>query len=143
MSVAFASPEKSLSDYWAGGAGLTGLVPSERQFIGLVPLLVADEDAEVLPPFATVATNAIINTERTNEGSIVSALWSVDISSVTYAEAKEISLATYDRFNKAGFEWARGDILDMRLESQTEPQDVDGLWMIRQAWRVLYTIEPL
>ena len=142
MSLAFATPEKALCDWWSGSANLTGLVPADKQFIGMVPLLVVDEDEEVLPPFATVAENAIINTQRTNENSIVTALWTIEVSAIAYAVAKEIALAIYDRLNKAGLEWTRGDVLDMRLESQTEPQDDDGLWKLRQAWRVTYTIEP-
>lgn len=118
-------------------------VPDCKQFLGQVPLLTKDETEEVLPPFATVLETAVVSVERTSESvHAFTAQWQVEIQSLKLIEARRISLAAIDAFNRTDFAWERGRVLDMRPETQLTRQDADGMWIVTQSWRVLYSLTP-
>lgn len=136
------SPEDAFCTEWATRPSVLATVPISSFFIGMVPLVDEADTTELQPPFATIRESTIQTVERTNENQLIQAIWILELSAVRYKEAKELALACIDEFSRIGFTWDRGTVADMKLESQAEPQDADGLWKIAQTWLVTYSLDP-
>lgn len=124
------SIEQAIHEHWTTWRPLVDLVAAGRVYTGLAPPRGSDGTPGDLP-FVSLATQGDSQVTRTSSRTILtSRSLRFSVFAARYDDAKRIAAAIQDHFNRAGFAWSRGRVLDMKQTNKTEVEEEDGAWHI-------------
>ncbi len=131
------SAERAIHEHWSGYRPLVNLVPPERTYTGLPPIRNA-EQSPIQLPYVSLTVESESQIERSSSGTTFSSEQiRFSIFSASYEEARRIEAIVFRYFNRRGFSWSDGQVLDMRPGNRTEREsEDDGVWMIARDFEV-------
>jgi len=114
------SVEQAIHEHWSHWKPLTDLVPSARVWTADVPEATAK-------PYVSLRTSDKQQVTRTSAGNIIiNGVLMFQLVAGTLSEVKEIGAEILSHFNRAGFDWSRGKVLDMRPGPDNYEEAMDG-----------------
>lgn len=133
------SIEQAIHEHWQGYQPLTRLTPANRFYTGPAPAR-DERGLPIEPPYVSLETGQDAQYTRTSSGlALEEGFVTFHVLARTLAEGLLVADALRERYQRAGFAWRRGQVLDMKLTGQTERPTAGGGWELALRFRLRAT----